>query len=97
MSARFEIVRTDAPQPWHARFVASNGRIVWTTETYARRGSALNAIRSFMEPQSAGWIDLWWYEDRGAHGDAVVYRRDSWNKTDGLLIEIRDVDERGAS
>lgn len=44
MSARFEIVRTDAPQPWHARFRAANGRIVWTTENYARRGRAVDAI-----------------------------------------------------
>jgi uncharacterized protein YegP (UPF0339 family) len=40
---RFEIVRTDAG--WHARFRAANGRIVWTTEVYARRGKAVNAIQ----------------------------------------------------
>lgn len=50
MSARFEIVRSDTgdnglDQPWHARYVASNGRIVWTTEQYARRGAAVAAIR----------------------------------------------------
>lgn len=99
MSARFEIVRTDGrgddkTQPWHARFVAANGRIVWTTETYSRRGAALNAIASFVEPQYAGWLDRWWYDDRKAMGDAIVYRADSWNKKNGLLIEIRDVDER---
>lgn len=94
MSARFEIVRTDAEQQWHARFVAANGRIVWTTEQYGRRKSALNAIASFIDPFLGGWIDTWWYADRKAHGAAVVYRRDSWNKTDGLLLEIRDVDER---
>jgi uncharacterized protein YegP (UPF0339 family) len=39
---RYEIVRTDAG--WHARFRASNGRIVWTTEVYTRRRDARNAI-----------------------------------------------------
>jgi uncharacterized protein YegP (UPF0339 family) len=44
MSARFEVVRTDAGH--HARFVAKNGRIVWTTEVYTRRARAENAIES---------------------------------------------------
>ena len=43
---RFEIVRTDADQPWHARFRAANGRIVWVTENYRRRDSAAAAIDS---------------------------------------------------
>lgn len=43
---RFEVVRTDAAQPWHARFVAANGRIVWTTEQYARRAGAIGAIEA---------------------------------------------------
>lgn len=42
MTARFEVVRTDAG--WHGRFVAANGRIVWWTETYTRRRSAVRAI-----------------------------------------------------
>ncbi len=101
MSARFEIVRTDGrghdqSQPWHARFVAANGRIVWTTETYARRKGALNAIASFLDPFTGQWIDSRWRYNDGRIGDAVVYRRDSWNKTDGLRLEIRDVDEWGA-
>lgn len=44
MSARFEIVRTDAEQPWHARFRAANGRIVWTTENYSRRDDAIRSL-----------------------------------------------------
>lgn len=45
MSApRFEIVRTDAAQPWHARFRAANGRVVWTTENYARWSAASRAV-----------------------------------------------------
>ena len=42
MSARFEIVRTDAG--WHSRFRAANNRIVWTTEVYATRRAAVFAI-----------------------------------------------------
>jgi uncharacterized protein YegP (UPF0339 family) len=44
---RFEVVRTDAGQPWHARFRAANGAIVWTTENYARKRGAENAIDTF--------------------------------------------------
>lgn len=43
MSARFEVVRTDAGH--HARFVAANGQTVWVTESYTRRRAAWNAIR----------------------------------------------------
>jgi uncharacterized protein YegP (UPF0339 family) len=49
-SARFEIVRTDAAQSWHARFRAANGRIVWTTENYARRRGADDAIDALVYP-----------------------------------------------
>ena len=48
---RFEVVRTTTtPQPWHARFVAANGRITWVTETYSRRRGALNAVTSLLDP-----------------------------------------------
>jgi uncharacterized protein YegP (UPF0339 family) len=40
--ARFEICR--GIDGWWARFRAANGRIVWTTETYARRGKAELAV-----------------------------------------------------
>lgn len=45
---RFEVVRSDADQPWHARFRAANGHIVWTTEQYARRPGAEGAIEVLM-------------------------------------------------
>lgn len=45
VSARFEVVRTDAEQPWHARLVAGNNETVWTTEKYASKAGAENAIR----------------------------------------------------
>lgn len=98
MSAvRFEIVRTDAEQPWHARFVAANGRVVWTTESYTRRKSALNAICVLVDGFGRGWVGEDYVE--GADGewryvDAVIHRVDHWEKRDARLIEIRDVDER---
>lgn len=39
----WQIVCTDAAQPWHARLV-SNYRTIMTSEKYARRASALRAI-----------------------------------------------------
>lgn len=42
--SRFEIVRTNAGH--HARFIADNGKTVWTTEVYKRRTGAVNAIAS---------------------------------------------------
>lgn len=51
MAAHFEIVRSKGPvwsYPWHARFVASNGQIVWVTETYSRRRTAEQAIAALV-------------------------------------------------
>lgn len=44
MTARFEIVHTDHKQPWHARWVADNGEIVWWTETYVDKRDAEASI-----------------------------------------------------
>lgn len=41
-NAKFEIVTTDAGH--HSRFRATNGEIVWTTETYTRKEAAYEAI-----------------------------------------------------
>lgn len=79
MSARFEIVRTDVPQPWHARFVAANGRIVWTTEQYSRSSGARNAIGSFIDVFGARF------------GMAAKSVRDEWG---ARILEVRMVDER---
>lgn len=79
MSARFEIVRSDAPEPWHARFIAANGRIVWTTEQYSRSSGARNAIASI--------ADVF----RARFALAATQLRDEWGIP---VIEIRDVDER---
>lgn len=47
MSARFEVVRSDAAQPWHAR-LRVNGEITWTTEQHTRKISAERAVRSLV-------------------------------------------------
>jgi len=44
MSARFEVVRTDAEQPWHARFIAENNEPVWSTENLVHREDAVAAV-----------------------------------------------------
>lgn len=46
MTAHWEIVRTDAEQPWHIRFRAGNGKVVVSSENYSRRDSAMKAIVS---------------------------------------------------
>jgi uncharacterized protein YegP (UPF0339 family) len=83
-SARFEVCRGD--DGWWARFRAANGRIVWVTETYTRRRAAVRAIRALVDPFRGCWLD--------PHSGQVEYRKDSWNKTDAILIEVREVDER---
>lgn len=42
--ARIEIVRTAAEQPYHVRFVASNGRTAASSEKYVERRGALVGI-----------------------------------------------------
>jgi uncharacterized protein YegP (UPF0339 family) len=49
MTSRFEIVQTDADQPWHARFIAANGEPIWTTESYADRSDAVHAVELLVE------------------------------------------------
>jgi uncharacterized protein YegP (UPF0339 family) len=72
MSARFEVVRTDAEQPWHARFIAANGRIVWTTENYGRRRDAVAAVMligdapSYSNGRDADLIELRDVDERDA-------------------------------
>lgn len=75
---RFEIVRT--PAGHHARFRATNGQIVWTTEVYARRRAAVRAVELIT---GATVLD-----GRGAWaGLLTVAHRNH-------VIEVRDVDER---
>ena len=75
---RFEVVHSDAG--FHARFRASNGRIVWFTESYKRRRNAFMAVTSIAKPYF-----------RPHH----LWEHAAWHVTEGLL-EVRDVDERTA-
>lgn len=84
---RFEVCRGD--DGWWARFRATNGRVVWVTETYQRRRAAVRAIEAMVDPFLGYWLD--------SYSGQVEYRKDSWNKIDAVLIEVRDVDERMAT
>lgn len=64
MSARFEIVRTDAG--WHSRFRAGNGQIVWATEVYTRRRAALRAMEvlcEYLSPYRRFPVEVRWNVD----------------------------------
>ena len=67
---RWEIVRT--ADGWHARFRASNGAVIVSSEPYTRRRDAVRAVAIV--------------------GDSPSYS----NGKDADLVEVRDVDERGA-
>lgn len=73
---RFELVRTDAG--FHARFRAANGRVVWTTEVYKRRGKAVKAVELIAgHPLYVSPFAAW---------PEVLHA--------GEHIELRDADER---
>ena len=79
MSARFEIVRTNAGH--HARFIAANGRTVWTTEVYTRRRAAVAAVELIAGAQVT--------TSRFADHPEI-----SWAGNEGRgTTEVRDVDE----
>lgn len=87
MSARFEVVRTDAEQPWHFRFIA-NGRVVASSETYARKVGVQRGIEAMgrgfspvgMAMLDGDWLHVWQDND-GAAG---------WK----VAVPVRDIDER---
>lgn len=59
MTAHFEVVRTDAAQPWHARMVI-NGRITWRVENLTRQIGAERAIESLLREVAGGTWGLMW-------------------------------------
>ena len=63
MSAHFEVVRSDAPKQWHARYVV-NGRIVWTTPQLSRQVGAERAILSLAREFGYEQPRLTWWSDR---------------------------------
>lgn len=80
--SRFEIVRTAAG--WHARFRASNGQIVWTTEVYTRRRAAVKAVETIVGRAI--------YVSPNADHPEV-----DWTGNTEAPTEVRDVDERSTS
>lgn len=84
-SPRFEIVRGSAPQPFHFRFIA-NGRIVASSETYARKVGAQRGIEAMgraFSPVGIARLDGGWL--------SVALDRDA---SEWLAIGVRAVDER---
>lgn len=78
MSARFEVVRSDAGH--FARFIAANGKEVWrTSEVYKRRQGAENAIcvitGRFLTPRPDGnaWVSRPHRNDIGSDWIEVRY------------------------
>lgn len=59
MTARFEICRTDAEQPWHARLIV-NGRKTWRVENLTRQVGAERAILSLMHATTGRAWKLRW-------------------------------------
>lgn len=94
--SHFEIVRTDAAQPWHARFKADNGKIQFSSENYSRRFTALTAIagiaRSF-SPTDQVWVST---EQHGKARKSEVRFGGPGHESyvTAHRVEIRDVDER---
>ena len=96
MSARFEVVRTDAEQPWHVRYRAANGKVQFTSENYTRRHRAVWAIANLahaFSPTGQVWINNtrqgsdWSSEVRyGSEGHSMYMT--------AHVLEIREVDER---
>ena len=70
MSARFEIVRTDAEQSWHARMIVG-GRITWDTENHTRQVGAERAIVSLLREVAGGSWGLRWNGDSTTEKVAV--------------------------
>lgn len=89
MSARFEIVRTDAEQPWHARLIVS-GRITWRVENLTRQIGAERAIESLLREVAGETWGLRW----NVEGVEKVAVSDS-----GIMhpLVVKYLDERTAS
>lgn len=90
--ARIDIVRTDAEQPFHARFVASNGQTVVWSENYADRRDALSAIAGVAEG-----FGITMSRPPEENTDPEVAELGLYGETPEGVIHvypIRDVDER---
>lgn len=86
MNATWEIVRTDAKQPWHAREVGGNGEKTWTTEQYARKVGAERALCRLAE--------RWGWENVVLIWDAPTWGNLEDSKRGTIVGAVRMVDER---
>ena len=92
----FEIVRTDAEQPWHVRFRGRNGHTVMVSENYVRREAALRAIASmarFFSPTGQVWISTVRVGNE-SYADIRYGSEDRQTWTEAHRIQIREVDQR---
>ena len=97
MSARFELVRTDAG--WHTRFVSRNGRVILSSEVYQRKSSAKNGLWSLAEGFSpTGQV---WFDEGPYTPDSKATIRTGFIQGAGFhnahRIPVRVVDERVSS
>lgn len=85
MTARFEIVRTDAVQPWHVREVAGNAQKTWSTENFTRKQGAERSLCRLAE--RFGWRDvsLVWDSEESGHLETAP---------DVVVCSVRLTDER---
>lgn len=83
----FEIVRTDAEQPFHARLQARNGELTWSTENYTDLESANAAIgylASLFSPTAKATV----------YADHVQVWLDQAELGQKLAVQILHLDER---
>lgn len=87
--SHFEVVQTDAEQPWHLRLVGSNGEPVMVSENYTDPRTAENAIAVAAEafgvtiPRDPEWVGV---------TELVGYRSNGAR----VYVQVRHVDERDA-
>lgn len=87
MSVHFEIVRTDADQPWHLRRRAANGELTFATENLTGKAAA--------EKNLLGLAADFWTEPAlwTSPLDGKVYLIDR-GAQHGRRVEVRYIDER---
>lgn len=91
---QIQIVRTDAEQPFHLRFVGDNGEPIASSENYAQRSTAVDAIGVV-----AGAFGITMSRPVEENTDPEVAELGVFGETPEGVVHvypIRDVDEREA-
>lgn len=91
--SRFEIVQTDAEQPWHARLLGNNGETVMHTENYAKRDAAASAVAVAAEAFGITMSRPPEQGDPETQGIGLLGEAPSGHV---YCFDVRDVDERAA-